>query len=462
MTSQTCLRLLVLFAAIPWHGSPGEARGQEPPKPAAPPATVTSTDAEENPDLQAALERFREGNLGGALEALQKARAANPAMPPAKLMLARLLLNVDQLGIARALLEDVAAEDPTYPATYALFGSIALSEGRLSDAQLNYDQAHSLAPEAGGLSEAERDEIVNQALSGRAAVAERRQRWDTARTVLEELVARRPDDGNALQRLGRSLFQLDQPDEALARFESAVQVDPTLDPPRITMGWLLVDRGQFDEALAAMREAIRLDPENPAAHLGLATYLLQREQPREALSAVEAALDLAPDSLPAQQLLGAVAHRLDDLARAERQLDAVLAAAPEDVSTANLLALTLADQPDAAKHARAVELAEANLRRAGQNPQTLSTLGWSYYRAGRIDEALEVLQAATSTGQASADTAYYLACVLADKGQIAEAQQLLRSALEAPIGQFTAREKAQAKLKEFESTKPAAGSTGVK
>lgn len=445
------LRALACVGAL-WLGATGEVWGQ-PSTSAVPAQAVAKPEAEADSDIQAAVEQFRQGNLGGSLEALQKARDANPALPPARLMLARLLLNVDEIPIARGLLEDVAAEDPGYPATYALFGNIALSEGRLSDAQLNFEKALAVAPDAASLTEDEREETLSQAISGLAAVAERRQDWEAARAALEELVGRRPEDGPARQRLGRSLFFLDRADEALARFEEAVQRNPTLDPPRITLGWLLADRGRFDEALAAMREAVDQGPEDPATHLGLGTYLLQREQPREALPEVEFALEQAPDSLPAKQLLGAIAHRLNDHERAEELLSSVLEVAPEDPSTSNLLALALAEQPDEAKRQRAVELAQANLRRVGQDPQTLSTLGWTLYRAGKLEEATQLLQAAASSGQASPDTAYYLACVLADKGQTADAEQLLRSALEAPIGQFTARDEARERLEAIDASR---------
>ncbi len=371
-------------------------------------------------------------------------------------MLARLLLAANQLPAGRGLLEDVASEDPRYPVTFVLFGNIALTEGRVSDAMLNYERAGTLL-DSSGLTEDQKRDVHAQTLSGVAAVAERRQDWDKAQETLEDLLTVIPEDGPARQRLGRALFNLDRRDEARTQLEFAHQNDPSLDPPGITLGWLWADRGRWDEALATMRDAVKKAPDSPAARLGLATLLLQREQPDEAKPHAEAALKADPDSLPAQRLVGSIAYRLGNVEEAEQILRKVLETAPDDVATNNLLALSLAEQDDETGQKDAVEIAQQNVRRAEQNPQTLSTLGWAYYRAGQLDEALQVLQAATANGQATPDTAYYMACVLADNGQEADALRLLRSALDAPVGQFAARDAARKRFEALarKATQPA-------
>ncbi len=127
---------------------------------------------------------------------------------------------------------------------------------------------------------------------------------------------------------------------------------------------------------------------------------------------------------------------------AEIQLQSLHQNAPGDVQVSNQLALTLAEQVDKTKQGRTVQLAEVNARAYANVPEMQATLGWVYYRLGRIDEAERALQAALSQGKSSAETAYYLAHVLSERGRMDDAQKLLRGAL-ATSGPFVFRKEAQ-------------------
>ena len=81
--------------------------------------------------------------------------------------------------------------------------------------------------------------------------------------------------------------------------------------------------------------------------------------------------------------------------------------------------------------------------------EAASTYGWVLYKFGRLDDAEKVLQAAVSGPSFSADTAYYLARVLIDRGRDAPAKQLLESALKT-TGPFAQRDDAKALLKDLE------------
>lgn len=77
----------------------------------------------------------------------------------------------------------------------------------------------------------------------------------------------------------------------------------------------------------------------------------------------------------------------------------------------------LVEQTDADKRLRALQLAEINARQYPRLAEALATLGWVYFKFGRLAEAEQALQTATSSGQSSSETAYYLARVLDARGQ---------------------------------------------
>jgi hypothetical protein len=67
---------------------------------------------------------------------------------------------------------------------------------------------------------------------------------------------------------------------------------------------------------------------------------------------------------------------------------------------------------------RGIRLAEVNALQFSRSHEVFATLGWALYRTGRPDQAGEKLRAAVTGVRTTADIAYFLARVMADKGQI--------------------------------------------
>jgi tetratricopeptide (TPR) repeat protein len=442
--------------------SAGVAAAQAPPPATTPPGaggapslSVGVADEAAIPEIQAAIERFKQGDGAGALAQFEAAAKARPDLPPARLMLARLLINTGQVAPGRAMLEDAAAATRHRPDIHNVFGNLGLLEGRLTDAQLQFERARALlrTPPAGTrpLPRAAADEAARHAVSGLAAVAERRRSWAEALTLLDELKALQPADAATRQRIGRALFSTGRMDEARAALQEANRLNPALDPPEITIGWMQLEANQPAEAEASLAAAVKANPRGAPAQAAMAAFLLRRERLAEAKPHAEAALAIEPNSNLARRLLAQVARLEGDLPKSEELLAPVVAADPGDLASADGLVLALAGQEDAAKRDRAVTLAQDTLRKAPSRTDGLIALGYAYQRVGRLDEALQAMRAATPSGQATADVAYYLGSLQAARGETAEALRLLRAALTAPVGQFTMRAAAKQKLQGLEA-----------
>jgi tetratricopeptide (TPR) repeat protein len=112
------------------------------------------------------------------------------------------------------------------------------------------------------------------------------------------------------------------PDEALARCDRAIAVNPGLAEAHIIRGDLLKALNRPEEALASYGRAVALSPDNAAAHDRRGLVLVELGRLTEARTAHENAIALAPRKAPFYYNLTAVAQMtLDDpRARAMQEL----------------------------------------------------------------------------------------------------------------------------------------------
>src|SRR5262249_55237957 len=110
--------------------------------------TVPSTNQptvkiEEIDKAKAALQK---GQIDQAYQFLVEATKKDPDMYPARVLLAKMLSQVRNMGsLARAHLEQAAAENQDHPIIYLQNAEIDLQDGRYSDAVLNCEKALALA-----------------------------------------------------------------------------------------------------------------------------------------------------------------------------------------------------------------------------------------------------------------------------------------------------------------------------
>ena len=396
-------------------------------------------------ELDAAMQKIREGRHDEALALIREQAAKHPEWPPSPLILARLLFGAGQSVPGRNALERAAIEAPKHPDVYLTLGTVALGDGRLSDARLNFQRVQEFT-DAGHWT-AEQTKIYHrQSIAGLAAVAEGRADWKAAQEQLGAWLQLDPKNGQARLRLGVALFRLDKTDEAFAAFKQAVQDTPALEPAGVSMARLFSQKGDAKKAEEWYDYARKLEPASARVRIAYAGWLLEQGRATLARPEADEALKLDPKSQDAQRMTGFIAWHLRDLAGAEAIFEALHRDIPGDGGSANMLALSLVEQDDPVKRARGLQLAELNARQNPRANDVLATLGWAHYRSGHLDQAEQVLRIVVQGGRPTGEIAYYLARVLADKGNPDDARKLLQSATERP-GAFAHREEAQSFLK---------------
>jgi len=140
-------------------------------------------------------------------------------------------------------------------------GDLAMQNTKLADAESNYRQAASMAPD---------DPRPHVALGNLYVFEQKPAQAETEYMKVLELDKRNAPAHTALANLFASQSQ---PSHAEEQYRAAVAIDPANPAYRINLGGLLQKQGKLAEAEAQLRTAIGLEPRNAHAHLALAKVL---------------------------------------------------------------------------------------------------------------------------------------------------------------------------------------------
>lgn len=383
-------------------------------------------------DINNAIARFRDRDLDGCRALMERARSNNPKLPPPGVMMSLLWLSVNQLGPARAELEDTAVKFPADPEPYLVLGDLAFQDRRVTDASVLFEKATKLAATFADNPKRKRDfEIRGHA--GTAAVAEARKQWETAEKELRGWLELDPDNSSAHQRLGIVLYHLDKPQDSLEQFREARKLDDKAVHPELAMARLYDEAKKRETAKKLIDQAVKNSPQDPVVLLAAAQWYLGQSDLATATTHADNALKIDPKSLEGKVVRGAIARVGRDYKVAERYFNEAHVQSPGNFPSSNSLALVLVEGEDKADRQRALEMAEANvaMQREGSPFQVgaLTTLAWVYYKIGRREDAEKILSQITQNNQLSTDGAYYVARILADRGEKDRARKILEEVL---------------------------------
>ena len=173
------------------------------------------------------------------------------------------------------------------------------------------------------------------------------------------------------------------------------------------LGIVLLGRGQVDEAISRFQMALNIRLENAPAHDNLAKAFLQKGRVAEAMAHYHKLLEIQPDNLETRNILGTVLFQQGRVQEAIDQWQDTLSIQPDNGNAKSNLAWVFATYPEKSVRdgAKAVQLAEQALQLSGgKNPVIFRTLAAAYAERGRFSEAVEAaqrgLELASSQGNA--------------------------------------------------------------
>lgn len=379
-------------------------------------------------DVTSAINRFSQRDYDGARVVLERIHAEDPKVPPPGVMMATLWLASNQGAAARRDLEMTVRDFPEDPEAYLVLADLDFQERRVTEAALLFERGTDLTAKFDGNAKRKRDFEI-RCNAGMAAVHEAREQWGEALGLVERWIEIDPDSSSARQRLGNILFYLDRPDDSLTAFREAKKLDSQLRQPELMLASLYDQRKQFDKARSLVESAVKGASDDAQVRVSAASWYLLQGDVAAARENAEAAIGIDPKSLDAKLLNGTIARVVRDFPAATKFFEDAHSQSPRNFNASDSLALVLAesDSPDDVQ--RALELAETNLAMVKDNPQmqltAATTLAWVSYKLGRVEEAEKILSQVAQNNAVTADAGYYIARILADKGEKKQALTVL-------------------------------------
>ncbi|EWY36550.1 hypothetical protein N825_26300, partial [Skermanella stibiiresistens SB22] len=209
-------------------------------------------------------------------------------------------------------------------------------------------------------------------------------RVDEARAGVDAMLARSPDDADALALRAVTLVARNETERALADGHRAVELAPRSAPARIALSYAQQADLQLEAARATMEEAVAAQPRDALARARLAEVLLTLGLRADAEQAARAAAELAPDLGRAQTTLGFAALVRQRPSEAQAVFDRAIRLDPADPQPRLGLGLALIRQGRLAEGRNELEIA-AGLDT--ENALVRGYLGRAYDEERRDDRA---------------------------------------------------------------------------
>src|SRR5439155_19371077 len=187
---------------------------------------------------------------------------------------------------------------------------------------------------------------------------------------------------------------------------------------------MLIRAGAADRAKLAADTQAKFGPKNTIA---TAEAYLQTEHYEPAIAMLRDALRTKADDMDLQFELGSAFERSGDKKSAEQIFLGILAKRPEHAATLNYLGYMWAE--GGVNLERAADMLNRAVKQEPRNGAYVDSLGWVYFRQGRLDLAEKYLTDAAHLLPRDATVQEHLGDVLAKRGDVHRALDVYRAAL---------------------------------
>jgi predicted O-linked N-acetylglucosamine transferase (SPINDLY family) len=286
-------------------------------------------------------------------------------------------------------------------------------EGRLGEAEGLYRQVLAKNPD-----EADALHLLGILLSQANRAGE-------AVELLQRAAGLAPQSADVLSNLGIALSQCGRNAEAADRYRAALKLRPDHANAIINLGNLLEKDGKLEEAIPFLRKAADSQPRNLEVWEKLGDALRRSGRGEEALRVFEHVVKLAPQRAEVQNYMGLTLAALgrEDLAIAA--LEKAIRLKPDYADPHNNLGLLLGGR---GRNQEAIEEFQTAIRLRPNFPAAYNNLGYAYGESERFDEAVEAFRKSLSAGPEEFHAMVGLATALKLRGDLDEAIALYRKA----------------------------------
>jgi len=214
---------------------------------------------------------------------------------------------------------------------------------------------------------------------------QRNRDYNSALTIWQDAVVKRPNNPRAHNGLGLALMQTGKVQEAISQYEQALRLKPDFFEAHTNWGIALLHTGRVQEAIAQCEAALRIKPDYVEAYVNLGNALLQTGKLPEAIGEYEQALQLQPDCTEAHYNLAGVFLQAGRWPEAIGEYEQVLQLQPDHAEAHNNLGIALLRL---GKVQEAISHWDQALRLKPDYALAHNNLGNALLQAGRVQEAI--------------------------------------------------------------------------
>lgn len=269
------------------------------------------------------------------------------------------------------------------------------------------------------------DGMLAQRLEG-AMANFRSGRLDQARTELEDLKRRYPNNAATSHFLGLVVHHQGDDERAFELLERAVELNAVVPYFHGNLGEVYRTAGRFDDAVASCRKAIELYPVYPEALNTLGAALKELSQLEEAEEVLRRSIEFKPDLAVAHANLGNVFRATGRLERAVKSYHLAVRRDPKLGGAHLALGGTLRALGQLSEATKAFR---KGLELDPGNARAWSSLGVVLRQQGKIEEALDSLRKAVELQPEEPDLHTNLGTALVSLDRMDEAVECYATAL---------------------------------
>ncbi|HKJ88064.1 MAG TPA: tetratricopeptide repeat protein [Gammaproteobacteria bacterium] len=406
--------------------------------------------------LEAGERMAQAGGVSSAVQVLRQTAEGNPHNAAAQLAYGHLLARLDQQEEAAKYLRRALKLRPDWEAAAVeLARTRKVSEGMeilrrfIADhpeahrARLHYAQALLATGQSAGAEKVyealvQKGSATTPELMGLGLARIQQEEWKGARTTLQRVLKQDPGNNEALFYLGQVSEALND-HSAAADYYSRVSGGKYLEQARMQEAVVAVKMGDLQRALQLIREMRSFHPDEPEYYRLEARILSEMDQFKAAEQVATQGLQADPGNKDLLYTRAFVREQRGDYTGMEADIREVIQDHPKEARAYNFLGYSLADRGVRLREALHL-IQQANKLEPGQG-YILDSLGWVYFRLGRLHKAESYIRQALEKSDQDAEVLAHLGEVLEAQGRKGEAQQAWRKALKrADQGSPLARE----------------------
>lgn len=231
--------------------------------------------------------------------------------------------------------------------------------------------------------------------------------------------------------LGQLSEAKESEEEALAHYRE-VKGGGYLFPAQLRIAYLLNKRGKLDEAREFLHRAQAVDNQQRVQLLLVEAQLLREAQRNEdAYQVLQQGLEKLPNHPDLLYETAMLADRTGRYEIAEQLLRKLIQLKPDYAQAYNALGYSLLERNE--RIPEALELVEKALQLAPGDAAIMDSVGWGYYRSGRLDESVNMLRRAFAANP-DPEVASHLGEALWMRGDKDEARKIWQDSLKANPG----------------------------